>query len=549
MTPSLREHLTPSYHAVPATVSNSTNFSASVPLPSGTNIISVTAQPTSGPIATQGYQIVTTGIAPTLLTYDANGNILTDENGNSYLWDALNRLVRITYPGTGPQKLSGTIIGTSGSNGNSGNVIANAFDGNASTYFDGPTADGCWLGLDLGVNHPAVTQIKYTCRAGYGSRMVGGQFQISSASDFSSGVVTLATITTAPSDGVSVAVPIVGATEERYVRYLSPSGSYGDIAELEFDSSSCSEFAYDGLSRRVQIIEQNATGGITSTKNYLWIGQEIAEERSSSNSVTKRFFPQGEQQSSYPYYYTRDHLGSVRELISSTGTIFARYSYSDYGVRTYVQGSGSANFQYAGMYLHAASGLNLTRFRAYDPNSGRWLSRDPIAEKGGIDLYGYVLNDPIDYFDPLGLTHRCFKRLLITEFNDATGTHDNTLGPGDAASGVPGYTPSDFDANGNVLPGHVIHKKGVYPTGTRMTIYPGPKTVTINDSGAGYAESRRKLGIPDGVPVDSWIDVWTKDGNGNPVWMWVAITLKDGCQCPAGWADNPRAQPVQPAHH
>ena len=164
------------------------------------------------------------------------------------------------------------------------------------------------------------------------------------------------------------------------------------------------EFAYDGLSRRVQIVEQNATGGVTSTKNYLWIGQQIAEERSSTNSVTKRFFPQGEQQSGSPYYCTRDHLGSVRELISSTGTIFARYSYSDYGVRTYVQGSGSANFQYAGMYLHAASGLNLTLYRAYDPNTGRWLSRDPIGEKGGINLYGYALDDPIDSTDSSGLS-------------------------------------------------------------------------------------------------------------------------------------------------
>jgi hypothetical protein len=48
--------------------------------------------------------------------------------------------------------------------------------------------------------------------------------------------------------------------------------------------------------------------------------------------------------------------------------------------------------------------LNLTLFRAYDPTSARWLSRDPIAERGGINLYAYVRNMPINAFDPLGLT-------------------------------------------------------------------------------------------------------------------------------------------------
>jgi len=45
----------------------------------------------------------------------------------------------------------------------------------------------------------------------------------------------------------------------------------------------------------------------------------------------------------------------------------------------------------------------LTWFRAYDANSGTWLSADPIGEEGGLNLYGYVNNDPISELDPLGL--------------------------------------------------------------------------------------------------------------------------------------------------
>jgi RHS repeat-associated protein len=173
-------------------------------------------------------------------------------------------------------------------------------------------------------------------------------------------------------------------------------------------------FAYDGLSRRVQIVEHDATMShtVTSTKNYVWVGQEIAEERDASNNVTKRFFPQGEQQSGTNYYYTRDHLGSVRELMDGSGNIVARYSYDPYGKVTLVSGTNLATKQYAGMYLHGTSGLNLTRYRAYDSNTGRWLSRDPIGEDGGYNLYEYCADDPMDFIDPQGLCCDSCKLLL-----------------------------------------------------------------------------------------------------------------------------------------
>jgi uncharacterized protein RhaS with RHS repeats len=47
--------------------------------------------------------------------------------------------------------------------------------------------------------------------------------------------------------------------------------------------------------------------------------------------------------------------------------------------------------------------INLTLYRAYSPGLGRWLSRDPIGENGGLNLYGFVGNDPVNFWDPLGL--------------------------------------------------------------------------------------------------------------------------------------------------
>jgi len=64
----------------------------------------------------------------------------------------------------------------------------------------------------------------------------------------------------------------------------------------------------------------------------------------------------------------------------------------------------TSDFAYAGYYNHAPSGLYTTLFRFYSSDLGRWISRDPLGEAGGINLYGYVGNNPISRFDPLGLT-------------------------------------------------------------------------------------------------------------------------------------------------
>jgi RHS repeat-associated protein len=62
----------------------------------------------------------------------------------------------------------------------------------------------------------------------------------------------------------------------------------------------------------------------------------------------------------------------------------------------------NSDMGFTGHYQHVPSGLVLSPYRAYDPKTARWLSRDPIGEAGGINLYGYVLNNPVNLWDPLG---------------------------------------------------------------------------------------------------------------------------------------------------
>jgi len=78
----------------------------------------------------------------------------------------------------------------------------------------------------------AATQARFFPRAGFASRMVGGKFQ---GSQDGVTYVDLATITQAPAQGQYSVLPLPGTVAYRYLRYLAPSGGYGNIAELEFD--------------------------------------------------------------------------------------------------------------------------------------------------------------------------------------------------------------------------------------------------------------------------------------------------------------------------
>ncbi len=184
-------------------------------------------------------------------------------------------------------------------------------------------------------------------------------------------------------------------------------------------------FRYDGFGRRTAIVEKNGTFSLET--RYQWCGADLCQARSAADVVIRRYFAEGEFRpvGGEKLYYAVDHLGSVRDvLLAASGARVAVYDYDPYGSPTVASGRVNADFRYAGMFRHNDSGLYLTLNRVYDSRTGRWLSRDPIGEEGGLNMYLYADADPVNKSDPLGLdAYMCTKPL------DALGGSGSRSGP------------------------------------------------------------------------------------------------------------------------
>jgi len=103
-------------------------------------------------------------------------------------------------------------------------------------------------------------------------------------------------------------------------------------------------------------------------------------------------------------FYTFDERGNVSQRLSNSGTVQSTDLYDSYGSRT---GTTSQPDPWGyeaqeGYTTDTETGMLLLTHRFYDPSNGRFLTRDPMGYSGGINLYGYVKNNPINFTDPTG---------------------------------------------------------------------------------------------------------------------------------------------------
>ncbi|MGB8329016.1 MAG: RHS repeat-associated core domain-containing protein [Polyangiales bacterium] len=140
------------------------------------------------------------------------------------------------------------------------------------------------------------------------------------------------------------------------------------------------------------------------------------------------------------YRFITDHLGSVRLVVNAeTGAVVQRMDYDAFGRVLQDTNPGFQPFGFAGGLYDDDTGLVRFGARDYDAYSGRWTAKDPVLFGGGIQLYGYVNNDPINTIDPSGLfpLSQCAKDKLAPFFPGLS------LGDVDIQYGIPWYVPGD----------------------------------------------------------------------------------------------------------
>ena len=207
------------------------------------------------------------------------------------------------------------------------------------------------------------------------------------------------------------------------------------LVKVTKDGGDTIECSYDYLGRRITKI--STISSTPTTTNYIYDGWNLVAEYTGTTlakSYTWGMDLSGSMQGaggvggllsvndgSATYYPTYDGNGNVSEYLEyvpdDVGTtmvdeegveVVAHYEYDAFGNTTYssfATGFTATSFahQFSTKYLDAETGLYYYGYRYYDPVTGRWPSRDPIQERGGLNLYGFVGNDGVNSWDFLGM--------------------------------------------------------------------------------------------------------------------------------------------------
>ncbi len=190
-------------------------------------------------------------------------------------------------------------------------------------------------------------------------------------------------------------------------------------------------FSYDALGRRVSklVVPVPPTertlpvpsGHHPETKsitNYVHdLDRVIAEYDGNTGNLLRRYVygpgidePIVLQTGGATYTYHFDGLGSVTALTNAAGQVVEQYRYGAYGQPVTVSSVGNP-YLFTGRHFDVETGLYYHRARYYDPEIGRFVQVDPIGSLGGLNLYSYAQNNPINLLDPFGLAPTTSDRL------------------------------------------------------------------------------------------------------------------------------------------
>ena len=179
----------------------------------------------------------------------------------------------------------------------------------------------------------------------------------------------------------------------------------------------CSTFHYDGWNtiRETAVQYEIASSGtglpgdatsllspaVTNARSYLW-GLDLSGTLQGAGGVGGLLaMTDSEIGTSYPTY---DANGNISEYVSESGTILSHYDYSPFGELLIATSTHPSPFRFSTKYHDPETDTLYYGYRHYAPRLGRWLSRDPLGENGGHNIYSFLKNATPSVFDLLGLS-------------------------------------------------------------------------------------------------------------------------------------------------
>ena len=167
-------------------------------------------------------------------------------------------------------------------------------------------------------------------------------------------------------------------------------------------------FFYDGWMLIKEIVAN--TNGTTDVIEYHW-GKDLSGTIGGAGgvcgllylSISNSSTPNSSTRQLYVPWY--DAYGNVMGYWDAQGNVVAEYTYDAFGKLIASSGPMADVFaiRYSTKYFDIKTGLYYYGYRFYSPELMRWITRDPIGEEGGVNLYVQCSNNPIARFDTLGL--------------------------------------------------------------------------------------------------------------------------------------------------
>ncbi|MCG8292169.1 RHS domain-containing protein [Pseudomonas entomophila] len=183
------------------------------------------------------------------------------------------------------------------------------------------------------------------------------------------------------------------------------------LASVDLPDGRQARYRYDAFGRRVS----KAVGDTVTT--FIWQGERLLAEHCQGRWRSYVYEPGGFRPMvmllrdgdgpAETLHYHLDHLGTPQELTSSSGRVRWSARYRAYGHVLRLDVDHIDNpLRFQGQYYDEETGLHYNRHRYYNPQTGRYLTPDPIGLAGGVNGYLYGVN-PTGWVDPLGLAACC----------------------------------------------------------------------------------------------------------------------------------------------